>query len=39
MIGYGLDYGEIYRNLRFVVGVLKPDVYGATAEPEEAVEA
>jgi hypoxanthine phosphoribosyltransferase len=38
VIGYGLDYGEIYRNLRFV-GVLKPDVYGATAEPEEAVEA
>jgi hypoxanthine phosphoribosyltransferase len=38
VIGYGLDYGEIYRNLRFV-GVLKPEVYGATGEPEEAVEA
>jgi hypoxanthine phosphoribosyltransferase len=38
VIGYGLDYGEIYRNLRFV-GVLKPQVYGAAAESEEAVEA
>jgi hypoxanthine phosphoribosyltransferase len=38
VIGYGLDYGEIYRNLRFV-GVLKPDVYGAAMEPGEAVEA
>src|SRR5919108_5810057 len=28
VIGYGLDYGEVYRNLRFV-GVLKPEVYGA----------
>jgi hypoxanthine phosphoribosyltransferase len=26
VVGYGLDYGEIYRNLRFV-GVLKPEVY------------
>lgn len=26
VIGYGLDYGEIYRNLPFV-GVLKPEVY------------
>jgi hypoxanthine phosphoribosyltransferase len=38
VIGYGLDYGEIYRNLRFVA-VLKPEVYGATAGQEEAVEA
>ena len=38
VIGYGLDYGEVYRNLRFV-GVLKPEVYGAAMEPEEAVEA
>ncbi|HET9756841.1 MAG TPA: hypoxanthine phosphoribosyltransferase [Candidatus Limnocylindrales bacterium] len=38
VIGYGLDYGEIYRNLRFV-GVLKPEVYGAGAEQEEAVKA
>jgi hypoxanthine phosphoribosyltransferase len=30
VIGYGLDYGEIYRNLRFV-GVLRPEVY---TEPE-----
>jgi hypoxanthine phosphoribosyltransferase len=26
VIGYGLDYGEIYRNLPFV-GVLKPEMY------------
>jgi hypoxanthine phosphoribosyltransferase len=26
VIGYGLDYGEIYRNLPFI-GVLKPEVY------------
>ncbi len=32
VVGYGLDYGEVYRNLRFV-GVLKPEVYGA-GEPE-----
>jgi hypoxanthine phosphoribosyltransferase len=29
VVGYGLDYGELYRNLRFV-GVLRPEVY---AEP------
>ncbi len=28
VVGYGLDYGEQYRNLRFV-GVLRPEVYGA----------
>ena len=38
VIGYGLDYGEVYRNLRYV-GVLKPEVYSAAAEPGEAVEA
>lgn len=27
IVGYGLDYGEKYRNLPFV-GVLKPSVYG-----------
>ncbi len=27
VVGYGLDYGELYRNLRFV-GVLRPEVYG-----------
>jgi hypoxanthine phosphoribosyltransferase len=27
VVGYGLDYGEDYRNLRFV-GVLRPEVYG-----------
>jgi hypoxanthine phosphoribosyltransferase len=31
VVGYGLDYGEIYRNLRFV-GVLRPEVYAAAAE-------
>jgi hypoxanthine phosphoribosyltransferase len=29
VIGYGLDYGERYRNLPFI-GVLKPEVYSAT---------
>src|SRR6476469_6914936 len=33
VVGYGLDYGEIYRNLRFV-GVLKPEVYAAGPEPD-----
>jgi len=28
VVGYGLDYGELYRNLRFV-GVLRPEVYSA----------
>ena len=26
VVGYGLDFGELYRNLRYV-GVLKPEVY------------
>jgi len=26
VVGYGLDYGDLYRNLRFV-GVLRPEVY------------
>ncbi len=30
VVGYGLDYGELYRNLRFV-GVLRPEIY---ASPE-----
>ena len=29
VIGYGLDYDELYRNLRYI-GVLRPEVYGAT---------
>jgi hypoxanthine phosphoribosyltransferase len=29
VVGYGLDYGEHYRNLPFI-GVLKPDVYSST---------
>ncbi len=32
VVGYGLDYGELYRNLRYV-GVLRPEVYsGPLAE-------
>jgi len=31
VVGYGLDYGELYRNLRFV-GVLRPEVYGGGDE-------
>jgi hypoxanthine phosphoribosyltransferase len=30
VVGYGLDYGELYRNLRYV-GVLKPEVYTEVA--------
>ena len=30
VIGYGLDYGERYRNLPYI-GVLRPSVYGAPA--------
>lgn len=29
VVGYGLDYGEFYRNLPFIA-VLKPEVYSAT---------
>jgi hypoxanthine phosphoribosyltransferase len=29
VVGYGLDYGEYYRNLPFI-GVLKPEVYEAS---------
>ena len=31
VVGYGLDYGELYRNLRYV-GVLRPEVYAGGAE-------
>jgi hypoxanthine phosphoribosyltransferase len=27
VVGYGLDYNELYRNLPYI-GVLKPSVYG-----------
>jgi hypoxanthine phosphoribosyltransferase len=30
VVGYGLDYGEVYRNLKFV-GVLRPEVYSEPA--------
>jgi len=36
VVGYGLDYDERYRNLRFV-GVLRPEVYGG-ASPDAADE-
>ena len=29
VVGYGLDYGELYRNLPYI-GVLRPEVYGGT---------
>jgi hypoxanthine phosphoribosyltransferase len=29
VVGYGLDYGEFYRNLPYI-GVLKPEVYTAS---------
>ena len=29
VVGYGLDYGEFYRNLPYI-GVLKPEVYAAS---------
>jgi hypoxanthine phosphoribosyltransferase len=32
VVGYGLDFGEFYRNLRYV-GVLRPEVY-STPAPE-----
>ena len=35
VVGYGLDYGEIYRNLRFV-GVFRREVYAGGAEGEPA---
>ena len=31
VVGYGLDYGELYRNLRYV-GILRPEVYSEAAE-------
>ncbi|MEO5885514.1 MAG: phosphoribosyltransferase family protein, partial [Candidatus Limnocylindrales bacterium] len=35
VVGYGLDYGEVYRNLRYV-GVLRPEVYsGLQSEVDE----
>ena len=37
VVGYGLDYGEVYRNLRFV-GVLRPEVYGAAGAPDGGTE-
>jgi hypoxanthine phosphoribosyltransferase len=38
VVGYGLDYNQIYRNLPFV-GVLKPELYqNHSAEPEPVAE-
>ncbi len=33
VVGYGLDYGQIYRNLPFI-GVLKPELYHAQGSEE-----
>lgn len=33
VVGYGLDYNEIYRNLSFI-GVLKPELYSNTNQHE-----
>ncbi len=39
VVGYGLDFGEFYRNLRYV-GVLRPEVYSTpAAEPPSVDEA
>ena len=27
IVGYGLDYNELYRNVPYI-GILKPEVYG-----------
>jgi hypoxanthine phosphoribosyltransferase len=39
VVGYGLDFGEFYRNLRYV-GVLRPEVYSTppSADPAPAAE-
>ena len=34
VVGYGLDYGETYRNLPYI-GVLKPSVYGGEDDPAD----
>lgn len=31
VVGYGLDYDEVYRNLPYI-GIVKPSVYGASEE-------
>jgi len=33
VVGYGLDYGQIYRNLPFI-GILKPELYHAQGAEE-----
>ncbi|GCE05171.1 hypoxanthine phosphoribosyltransferase [Dictyobacter aurantiacus] len=32
VVGYGLDYAQLYRNLPYI-GILKPSVYSETSEP------
>ncbi|GCE19168.1 hypoxanthine phosphoribosyltransferase [Dictyobacter kobayashii] len=34
VVGYGLDYAQLYRNLPYI-GILKPSVYSETAQPEK----
>lgn len=36
VVGYGLDYGELYRNLNYI-GVLKPELYTTEPEPEPSI--
>ena len=33
VVGYGLDYDQLYRNLPFIA-VLKPEVFGGAGQPE-----
>lgn len=33
VVGYGLDYAQLYRNLPYI-GILKPSVYSETSKPE-----
>ena len=34
VVGYGLDYAQLYRNLPYI-GVLKPEIYEDTTKPED----
>ncbi|GHO86557.1 hypoxanthine phosphoribosyltransferase [Dictyobacter formicarum] len=34
VVGYGLDYAQLYRNLPYI-GILKPSVYSETTRPEK----
>ncbi len=36
VVGYGLDYAELYRNLRFI-GILKPEIYRKAKMPSQEI--